>query len=53
MLSLLGSGAINMSTAMNKHATVEDVMFSMWSMPTLYNEDQLDKPVSSCLSRCH
>jgi hypothetical protein len=37
----------NFSTAMNKQATIEEpleAVFSVWSMPRLYNEDQLDKP---------
>lgn len=25
---------------------VEDMVFSMWPVPMLYNEDQLDKPAS-------
>jgi hypothetical protein len=39
---VLGSGAVNVTTAMNKHAAVEELleaMFSVWFMPRLYSED--------------
>jgi hypothetical protein len=32
----------HVSTAVDKHAPIEDVMFSVQSLPRLYNKDQLD-----------
>jgi hypothetical protein len=32
----------HMYEEMNKHITIVDVVFSMWSTPRLYNEDQLE-----------
>jgi hypothetical protein len=31
-------------SATNKHASIEDAVFSMRSVPRLYDEDQLDNP---------
>jgi hypothetical protein len=35
----------HVSTTTDTDATIEDTVFSKRSVPRLYNEDQLDKPV--------
>jgi hypothetical protein len=38
----------HISMATNKHATIEDAVFCVWFVPSLYNEDQVDKQVCPC-----
>jgi hypothetical protein len=41
----------HVSAATDIGATIEDAVFSMRSVPRLYNEDQLDKPKSGAVTK--
>jgi hypothetical protein len=38
-LSLLRNGAVNISAAVNQHATIDEAVFSVGAAPSPYNED--------------